>query len=500
MSKLIWQEQDIRWYAVAISLLLSLSAFLFPQIPNDDAYVYFRTAELFLTDGFAAANSHYGWPAYSILIALVSKLGLTLYTSALLLNTFFFMILTWAFVSILMMLSESKLVALFGAVTILLYPELNEFRFMVIRDAGFWALLLIAVWQLLCYQLRPTVGRALVIALTLVCAASLRVEALIYLAVIPLLTLLPSGSAQLSSGRARLLLPALVFGSALTALILLSLLGIDVLAMAADFLARYAPFIDNLFGNDGNYDAELSQQLSDSHGDLVSAQSSFLSSLAVLVSTLVTGISGAYFWMLVFGAVKRYWPDRDSMPRELLVWIVISGLIALGFLFLTGFLTSRYIMVLCLIVATQVPFVVARIIGSAQDTIRQARVRYALILFFTFCFFDAYISFGRSRDYLIDAADYVAVHSQSGETLLTNNHSIAYASGLVAEYDAVSRVPTIDDLLAVPSGHYLALELIPQVESLLADGEPESTANGLLEFVTAFPTEAEPLVAIYRRN
>lgn len=491
MSKPIWQEQDIRWCAIAISLLLSLSAFLFPQIPNDDAYVYFRTAELFLSDGFAAANSHYGWPAYSILIALVSKLGLTLHTSALLLNTLFFMMLTWTFVSIIMILSESKLVIMLGAATILLYPELNEFRFLVIRDVGFWALLLIAVWQLLCYQLRPTVGRALAIAIALLCAATLRIEALIYLAVTPLLTLIPSESESASAGRARLLLPALVFGSALAALILLALLGINVLAMAGEFLARYAPFIENLFGGD----SDLSQQLSDSHGDLVSSESSLLSSLIVLVSTLVTGISGAYFWMLTFGAIKHYWPDRKSMPKELLVWIIINGLIALGFLFLTGFLTSRYVMVLCLIVATQVPFVVASIIGNAQGTANETRIRYALILFFIFCFFDAYISFGRSRDYLIDAADYVAVHSQSGQTLLTNNHSIAYASGLVSDYDAVARVPSLDELLAVPTGHYLALELIPQVESLLA-----GAAMDELDFVTAFPTEAEPLVAIYRRN
>lgn len=492
MSKPIWQEQDIRWYAVAISLLLSLSSFLFPQIPNDDAYVYFRTAELFLSDGFAAANSHYGWPAYSILIALVSKLGLTLYTSALLLNTLFFMVLTWAFVSIIMMLSESKLVVVLGAVTILLYPELNEFRFLVIRDAGFWALLLIAVWQLLCYQLRPTVGRALVIAMALLCAATLRVEALIYLAVMPLITLLPSGRAQASTGKARLLLPALVFGSALAALILLAILGTNVLAMAADFLARYAPFIDNLIGSDGD---QLSQQLSDSHGDLVSTESSLLNSLAVLVSTLVTAISGAFFWMLTFGAVKRYWPDRDSMPRELLVWIVINGFIALGFLILTGFLTSRYVIVLCLIVATQLPFVIAGIIENARGNANEVRIRYALILFFTFCFFDAYISFGRSRDYLVDAADYIAVHSQSGQSILTNNHAIAYASGLVSEYDAVARVPTRDTLLALPTGHYLALELIPQVETLLAD----SALNDGIQFVTAFPTEAEPLVAIYQR-
>lgn len=500
MIKSIWQAQDIRWYAVAISLLLSLSTFLFAQIPNDDAYVYFRTAEIFLSDGFAAANNHYNWPAFSILIALVSKLGPGLYASALLLNTLFFAMLTWAFVSIMMLLSGARLIVMLGAATVLLYPELNEFRFMVIRDVGFWALSLIAVWQLLCYQLRPTGARAIAIALALLGAAMLRVEALIYLAVVPLIALLPVKPAQENVGNTRLLLPALVYGSALAALILLALLGINVVAMAIDFLARYAPFIDNFFAGDSAQDAQLAQQLSDSHGDLVSSESSLLSSLTVLISTLVTGISGAYFWMLAFGAYKRYWPDRKSMPRELLVWMLINSGIVLGFLLLTGFLTSRYVMVFSLLMATQVPFVVARIIETGKGTAHETRIRYGLILFFVFCFFDAYISFGRSRDYLIDAADYVAVHSQSGQTLLTNNHSIAYASGMIADYDDVVRAPTLNDLLSVPAGHYLALELIPQVENLLADSALGTTSDAGLEFVTAFPTEAEPLVAIYRRK
>lgn len=500
MIKPIWQAQDIRWYAVAISLLLSLSTFLFPQIPNDDAYVYFRTAEIFLSDGFTAASNHYNWPAYSILIALLSKLGPGLYTSALLLNTLFFAMLTWAFVSIMMMLSAARLIVMLGAATILLYPELNEFRFMVIRDVGFWALILIAVWQLLCYQLRPTGVRAIAIALALLCAAMLRIESLIYLALVPLITLLPVKPAQENVGKTRLLLPAVVYGSALTVLVLLALLGINVLTMAIDFLARYAPFIDNFLSGDSAQSAQLAQQLSDSHGDLVSTQSSLLSSLTMLISTVVTGVSGAFFWMLAFGAVKRYWPDRKSMPRELLVWMLINSVIVLGFLLLTDFLTSRYVMVFSLLLATQVPFVVARIIETGKGTANETRIRYGLILFFIFCFFDAYISFGRSRDYLVDAADYVAVHSQSGQTLLTNNHAIAYASGMIPDYDDVVRVPTRNDLLAVPSGHYLALELIPQVENLLADSLLGNTPNSALEFVTAFPTEAEPLVAIYRRN
>jgi hypothetical protein len=506
MNSIDWQSRDVRWYVVAGSLLFSALSFVFPDLPNDDAYVYFRTAEIFLSDGLQAAREHYSWPTYAVLLALISKTGASLFTSALLLNTLFFALLSWTFVSIVMQLTDSRNVILLSAVTVLLYPELNEFRTMVIRDTGFWALSLLAVYLLLVHLRRGDVASALGIVVALLLASTLRIEALVYLAVIPLVPAaqrLPvfarNNDEQKGAASSIFLLPALVYGCGLLAMLLLAAFGTNLFAVAGGFLASYAPFVESLFSNDPEQTARLNQQLIDSHGELIgrfSAAGPLVASLAVLVSTLVTGISGAYFWLLVYGAIKRYWPNNNSLPAGLLVWIVTNAIIVLGFLVLTGFLTSRYLILMALVLVLQVPFVVHRILEAAEKNSYQKKTKIFILLFFLFCFFDAYVSFGRSKAYLQDAADYVAVHNTSGESILTNNHSIAWASGLVGNYDAVSRVPTEEEVMGLQTGQYLAIELFAQTQELLA----RSTVSDAVEFVTAFPTEAEQRVAIYRRR
>jgi len=37
--------------AVILSVLISIITILFPDTPNDDAYVYIKTAEIFLAEG-----------------------------------------------------------------------------------------------------------------------------------------------------------------------------------------------------------------------------------------------------------------------------------------------------------------------------------------------------------------------------------------------------------------------------------------------------------------
>jgi hypothetical protein len=78
---------------------------------------------------------------------------------------------------------------------------------------------------------------------------------------------------------------------------------------------------------------------------------------------------------------------------------------------------------------------------------------------------------------------------------LTNNHNIAWQSGMIDAYDEVPRLLTARQLLDSEAGDFLALEMIHEIEQLL---QMEEVAAGL-EFVTAFPSESEQRVAIYRR-
>lgn len=494
-----WQQIDIRWLAVLASLLVSAYTLLLPEIPNDDAYVYIRTAQIYLSDGLGAAIEHYNWPGYSVLIAQVSRLGIPLIQSALIINALFFALLVYSFISIVRVIDSSRPIVILAALTILLYPELNEFRYMVIRDVGFWSLGLFAVWQYLKYTADPRPGYAMLFTGALILATAFRVEATVYLAVMPLAIFLDGRYDRGRSLALFLKLGLVTYGSLVLVLILCLLAGFNPVALGLEYLSVYVPFIENTFNPNPADTAELGRLLFGEHGAAFSQEymtAVIMTGLvAILAMTILYGISGAYFWLLVYGGWKRYWRFDHSSVVPLLCFAAINFLILFVFLYFTRFLSSRYAIPLGLIAVTQVPFVVARILEASRGTNSARLVRNFLVLFFVFCAFDAYVSFGRSKDYLQDSVDYVAVHRNAGEAVLTNNHTIAYRSSLVDNYDEVPRLLSAEQLLDTEAGDYLVLEMIYDIRQVLTNPQVRQG----LEFVTAFPNEREQQIAIYRR-
>ena len=187
-----WRYWDIRYLAVIASLLLSGLSALNASLPNDDAYTYLRTAEIFLNDGIGAAISHYTWAGYPILIGITSLTGLSLLQAAYTLNAMFYGLLVFSYISIVRQIDNSKLTAYLGALTVLAYPELNEYRDMVIRDIGYWSLCLFAIWRFMIYRDSRQFSALATFVIVMIAAALFRAEALIYLLAIPLVLLLLS--------------------------------------------------------------------------------------------------------------------------------------------------------------------------------------------------------------------------------------------------------------------------------------------------------------------
>lgn len=493
------QDIDIRWLAVCASLLISIYTLLVPGIPNDDAYVYARTAELYLQQGLGAALEHYTWAGYSVLIATISKLGLSVMTSALLLNALFFALLVYSFVSIVGFLDDSRRTAILAAIAILVYPELNEYRTLVIRDVGAWAFSLFAVWQLLLFSARQQSGHGTGFTIALLVAILFRVEAVLYLALMPLVLLVDPRYPWQQRRQLFLRLGSVAYGSLLLMLLIALAMGINIVGLGFDFLSVYQPIVENTLFPDPADTAELGRLLFGEHGAAFSQD--YMTAvimtglLVVLVMTIFYGISGAYFWLLAYGAVRRYIDFNRTNSGALLAYAAIHAVILVVFLYVTRFLSSRYAIPLCLVLATQVPIVTARILDAAGTTSKGVWVRRFMVLFFVFCAFDAYVTFGRSKDYLQDAVDYVSVYAGDDQGLFTNNHSIAYNSGLIEAYDEVPRIVDRGQLLATPVGDFVVLEMIYAVQQLLESGDNRD----LLEFVTAFPSERDQKVAIFRR-
>jgi hypothetical protein len=494
-----WQRMDPRLLAVIASLLISLYTLLLPELPNDDAYTYMRTAELYLQDGINAAFNHYSWVTYPVLLAETSRLGLSLMQAGYLLNTAFFALLVFSYVSLIAELNSKRLVVMLGGLTVLLYPELNEFRYFLIRDVAYWSLAITGIWQLLCYCRSGNLQHGLFFALSFILAALFRAEAIAHLALLPMAALFPVKDSLEDHKRRFLRLGAISYGALIAGALLLLLAGFNFAQALRDYFSVYQPFVQSTFNPDPLYSTELGRLLFGEYAAMFSEE--YLSGviiiglLFILVMALFKGISGTYFWMLLYGGWKDLIEYKQLRQGPLLLTMLLNLLIIVGFLYLTRFLTSRYTILLCLILVTQVPVIIACLI----ERLRQSRWRqsgYAfLILFYLYCLFDAYTSFGKPRDYLVEAANIVAEQTAADAAVFTNNRSIAFFSERVAAYDEVQRIPSGDALMATRPGDWIALELIPEVRSLLTRRDIEAA----LVLHRTLPESDEPRVAIYRR-
>ncbi len=498
--KTTWQHWDVRYLAVFASLLLSGFSTLNASLPNDDAYTYLRAAQIFLDDGVSAAISHYTWAGYPILIGVASMSGLSLLEAAYALNAVFFSVLVFSYISIVQRIDKARLMAQLGAATVLAYPELNEYRDMIIRDIGYWSLSLFAIWRFILFSSSRKFSELAAFVVSMVAAALFRAEALVYLIAIPFVLLLDT---KFTASQNRLdVLKALGFTATLLGLgFLIALMaGINIPVMLMKVIAVYEPFLTEFFAPS---EAMLAAQAKTIFGELAQLISAdylytavLLSLPAVLFATLFHTVGGPYFWLLFVGAIKGMLRWDVEQIRPLIFVALVNLLITLGFLYLTRFLTGRYAMMLGIMVSMVVPILLKYILTSLRASKETLTIRILFALFFSYCMVDAYVSFGRSKGWLLDSAAFAETRTSEEALILTNNHTIAYFSKRIPEYDQVSRELSLSDILNMAPGTLIVLELTPEIRQLVS----QKTVQAQLKLLAAFPDSADPQAAIYERK
>ena len=499
MSSTNWQQWDIRLLTVLASLALSGFAVAFASLPNDDAYTYIRTAEIFLEQGVGAAISHYTWAGYPILIALVSLLGLSLFTSAYVLNAIFFAILAYAFISILRHLDDSNRIAWLAALTVLAYPELNEYRDMVLRDAGFWAMLLLALWRFMVFVDTRQFSHSVFFVLAMIGAMLFRAEAVIYLVAIPFALFLQSDRNTQQNRQDFLKLAGFICCVGALGFLMLLAAGINLFSLIFELLRIYQPFLISRFNPDEAITAAQATAIFGEYAGIFSRD--YVSAVVavglsvVLVMTLFYTIGGPFFWLLAFGLMRKHIRWHRAKVAPILAVSLANLFILVVFLYTTKFLTGRYALVFGLMAATLVPFLISSIIERNRGGKWEKFVSYFLILFFFYCLIDSYVSFGKSKDWLLDAAGYVELQAESDTQVLTNNHTIAYFSRQVENYDDIIREIAAQNILDAAPGTIVALEMYFEMSLLV---EQESVKSSL-QLLQQFPNAGKPKMSIYRR-
>ncbi|MEX1198877.1 MAG: hypothetical protein WEB57_13585 [Pseudohongiellaceae bacterium] len=491
---------DVRFWAVLTSLLLSGVAVMLGQFPNDDGFIYLRTAEIFLEQGTLAAFQHYPWATISILIGLLQHLpGIDLFAAAQLLNALWFALVTAVFISLVRHFDDSPRVVMLAALTVLAYPHLNEFRFYIIRDIAFLGL---SLWAALCflrYYVDGTLRQAAGFCGLLVAAALFRAEALLFLALVPLTLLVH----PVLSGRLRLRRLLTIWGLAALApamaVLIFTLAGVDLWQQLQTAASVYLPFLQDTLAGITGRQAALTDALFSEHAANYASEYTTLvlvtGLLAMLVAKLIESL-GPGSAILAYGLYKRQLSLDPLLLRPWWGWLGTALLILVLFTLVARFMTTRYALLAAMLLMVLVPLIVDRLWTAARHSGRMRGFGWLFGLLLTYNAVDAHISYGEPKTWLPDALEWLDANWDARTPLLTNERYIAWRSGRIDAYDEVQRDMPAEALLTAPEGTILVVERQPALyEALQA-----ASGQGQLEELARFTDRRGPRIIIWRRR
>ena len=494
-----WRETDVRYYAIAASLLLSLYAVLIEDTPNLDAYTYLRAAEIYLQDGLAAASEYYPWAAYPALIAELHALsGIEMLNAAQMWNALFYALLTWAFISVVREIDKSLRLSIIAAACILLYPQMNEYRPYLIRDIGYVAFSLTALLQLVRLNRYHRLAHAIGFNIACATAALFRPEAIAYLLLAPLALLF--NTQMLLTRRLQALATVYGVSFALLALITLALVSMDIspIQRFAQSFSVYQPFLTQAVSLFQGGSPELSAAVFHEHAARFSGQYIIIFLLtglfSILIIKLVAGFGWVYLLAVVYGLKMRLVRIPQHVSGPMIVYLLIATSILLAFMFVTRFMTTRYTLLFATVLVLLVPIIVDRAVELAiQKNYLRTFNRIAGLLVI-YLFVDATVSFGESKRTERHAAEWVQQTHREAQPLITNSVLIAYRAGL-PDYEKTA--DTIDQQLIKDAvvGTRLAFTLRSSDRELMQ----RYVADDVLEEERIFPAEGPARVGVYRR-
>jgi hypothetical protein len=427
--------------AIAVSLLLSAWASYVQYVPNPDAALYLRAAELFSSGQWSEGAAVYRWPTYSVIIAAVMGVtGLQALVAAHLVNSLFYVLITVAFIALLGRLGRGDRVVLAcAALIVVMHPRLLQMRSSVIRDHGFYAFLLVSFYWIVRDQQEPRFWSKIYALGAILLAAAFRIEAMFVAALVPAYYLFT----QARSPRGKLL----VFGG--TALIG-SLLLPGLIVWSTGGIQRWIfpePGFDHMEVLERYFD-DVQKRLWSLEVVLApwGRGLEWVSYLSLTIGITVYGVLRALTWPLALLAALAFVPRRliPDYPARLVLWFAGWQIpVLLLFVFFNAFITWRYGMTVALLMTIPAVFTVAWVardwLSGTQTWRWPAAATLALVVGLSVLYFPK----PNRLAYLMEAAQWIKENTPPSARIMTNDGRIAYFSG--RKYDAqiiITGIPT----------------------------------------------------------
>lgn len=399
------------------SLLLSLIAILGEGLVGRDGAFYLDIAHQVTLHGPQVAIKLFDWPWYSILLAQLHQLThLPLETCAYLLST-----VLMAATSTLMVDAVRQRwpqAAWWACLVVLAMPAVNQFRFDIIREPGFWCFCTLALWLALRWEQRGGWWLAAAIHVSIGVAMLFRLESLMLMVALSVWQL---PSAFKPSRRRWFLqffcvpvLAAIVVAIAVLPRIDLHSGRVAYLVTLAEPQSVFASFnrLADQFGN-----SLVNKYSTDEAGRII-----FFGMLAALLIKFVT-LMGPFSLPFVLGrhwqAWRGYWQAFQPMA-----WAALCYLLVLMLFFVNAqFMNARYLSFLDLLVA---PLLAIALWQFAQGFPRLAKLVAALGMLVMLA---NVLSLGAQKTHFITAGRWVAEHIDPQAPVYYEDGRISYYAG-----------------------------------------------------------------------
>lgn len=184
--------RKLHWMTVGLSILIATQVqYIQHGWINPDSVLYLEAAKLFTQGAWQAGFDVFPWPFYALCIAFVSKISLfNVHLSAQILNVLFFSIATYSFFQIIQLAGGRQRQMIAGALIWLSAQYMiGGVLEMLMRDEGFWAFYLSSLVFFIRYYQQHQFKDALLWQICIILATLFRIEAILFLMLLPLVLL-----------------------------------------------------------------------------------------------------------------------------------------------------------------------------------------------------------------------------------------------------------------------------------------------------------------------
>jgi len=440
-----FKKLDVTQFAVLISLVFSIWCIVVDDVINSDGILYLETARYFLEGNWAAAYQHYNWPFYSALIALVSAITpLSLEHSAFTINVFFQCLIVYMFLAILKELGASKQVLIAGAVLLLANVNLNEYRDYIIRDFGYWGMYLTAIWLMIRFKTSGHLRYALGWNLAIILASLFRVEGLVFLLFAPLILLFVDthGQGRFSATVKCYSLTIVVMVTSLL-WVMLSQSGFTEFGRLIEPVQKIQFFIDTILTTIPAKADQLSDVILNRYSESYGIYGVWALLLTILVMKILDMTGWLALLLLFATAFGRKIRQQVQQYQIIMGFIVINFAVISLFLISNFYLVGRFVIALALLLLMFAAFALSyfyRWTGwqTHRRLMKPALLRGALVLVVFAMLVDGLVSFGSSKHYIRDAAQWLEDNTAAEASLYSNNMPLYFYSGRWADKKALA--------------------------------------------------------------